>query len=203
MSAGVQRGSLSAAVSYNAPSVSSAAGSNCAASGASSLSVSGVAFSLFGVSAGVRTGGSASGATLWMSGSSVVSRYGSGLGIGVGVVVSAGLQGGSLTLGVSYDAAKVSSVGLLQVAVSGATSVAVFGSSLGDFGASVTGRVGASSAMSSVWSADSVMLCRVSRGVGKPVYVVVSAMRQAGSLSLGMSFAAPQLSSVRDRKSVV
>jgi hypothetical protein len=56
VSALMKIGQLSAAITYNAPSVSSAAGSNCAASGASSVSVSGVAFSLFGVSAVLRAG---------------------------------------------------------------------------------------------------------------------------------------------------
>ena len=127
----------------------------------------------------------------------VVVRCAAGLGAGAGVAVSASLQVGSLTLALSYDAVTVSSVSLLQVAVSGASSVAVFGRSMGVFGASATSRIGVSSTTSSAWAADSAVACRVSRGVGKPAHVAVTAMRQGGSLSLGVSYAAPSLSSVR------
>jgi len=197
VSAGVQRGSLSAAVSYNAPSVSFAGASNGVTSGSLIVTVSGRGLASFGVSAGLRIGVSAASATFWISGSSVVGRCAAGLGAGGGVLISASLQGGSVTLALSYDAVKVSSVSLVQVAVSGASSVDLFGRSIGAFGVSATGRIGWSSAVMSVWAADSVVLCRVSRGVGRPVYAVLSAMRQAGSLSAGVSYAAPTLSSVR------
>jgi hypothetical protein len=131
VSAGVQRGSLSAAVSYNAPSVSSAGPSNGVTSGSLSVTVSGRGLANFGVSAGLRIGVSAASATFWISGSSVVGRCAAGLGAGGGVLISASLQGGSVTLALSYDAVKVSSVSLVQVAVSGASSVDLFGHSIG------------------------------------------------------------------------
>ena len=196
-SLGMQRGSMSAAVSFDAPSVSSAALSNVVTSGFVSVTVVGGGFAVYGGSSGGRMLFSAASATLWISGSSVVARCGAGLGTGGSVAVSVGLQGGSLTLALSFDAVKVSSVSLMAVAVSGASSVEVFGHSIGVVGASAKGRIGASSTMGSAWAADSAVACRVSRGVGKPVHIVVSAMRQIGSLSFGLSFAVPSLSSVR------
>lgn len=58
----------------------------------------------------------------------------------------------------------------------------VFVHSIGAIGVSATGRIGWSSAMMSAWAADIDVLCRVSKDVGRPVYAVLSTMRQAGSL---------------------
>jgi len=135
--------------------------------------------------------------TVWISGSSVVARCGAGLGGGVSVAVSFGVQASGLSLALSYNAATVSSVSLLEVAVSGASLVDIFGQSIGVFSASAAIRIGGSASTSSAWAADSVLTCRVSRGVGKPSHAVLSVMRQAGSLSVGVSFSAPSLSSVR------
>ena len=65
LSAGVQRGSLSAAASYDAPSVSSAGASNVASSGALSVSVSGRGLGVSGASAVGGVGGSAGAASVW------------------------------------------------------------------------------------------------------------------------------------------
>ena len=127
VSADMQRGSLSGAVSYDAPSVSSVAGSNGVTSGSISVTAVGVGFVSYGVSSRVLFGGSAALSTVWISGSSVVARCGAGLGGGVSVAVSFGVQAGGLSLALSYNAATVSSVSLLEVAVSGASLVDIFG----------------------------------------------------------------------------
>ena len=126
-SAGVQRGSVSGAASYNAPSVSSVAGSNGVSSGSIFVTAVGVGFVSYGSSSRVRVGGSAALSTVWISGSSVVARCGAGLGGGVSVAVSFGVQAGGLSLALSYNAATVSSVSLLEVAVSGASLVDIYG----------------------------------------------------------------------------
>jgi len=81
------------------------------------VTVYGLGFASFALSAGVRIGASAASATFWTSWSSVVARCGAGLSAGGAVTVSANLLGGSMTVAVSYDAVKVSAVSLLQVAV--------------------------------------------------------------------------------------
>ena len=129
-------------------------------SGSIFVTAVGVAFVPYGVSAAVRFGGSAAPSTVWISGSSVVARCGAGLGGGVSVAVSVGVQGGSLPLALSYNAVRVSSVSLLEVAASGASLVDIWGRSIGVFGESATSRIGGSASTSSAWAADSVVACR-------------------------------------------
>ena len=86
---------MSAAVSFDAPSVSSVALSNVVTSGFVSVTVVGGGFAVYGGSSGGRMLFSAASATLWISGSSVVARCGAGLGTGGSVAFSVGLQGGS------------------------------------------------------------------------------------------------------------
>ena len=95
----LQRGSLSAAVSYDAPSVSGAGGSssNVASSGAASLTVVGQGgMGVTESSAGAGVGRSACQASVWASSSGVVYKAPGGLLRVTVVIVSAGVLRGSL-----------------------------------------------------------------------------------------------------------
>jgi len=126
VSAGLQSGSLTQAWSYDAAEVSAAGGaSNGPSSGCVSVTVAGQGLGSRGYSGAARvgrgaasegdvTGGTACEASRWLSSSSAVCKVGGGVGggarrgQGLPVVVSAGLQSGSLTQAWSYDAAVVS-----------------------------------------------------------------------------------------------
>ena len=82
-------------------------------------------------SVGVRGGGTAAAATEWVSESSVVCKLSGGAGGSVGVVVSGGARGGSMSAGVSYDEAGVSGVGVRNTGGAAGGSVSVSGAELG------------------------------------------------------------------------
>ncbi len=142
---GLQQGSLTQAWSYDTGAVSSVGGlTNGASSGGLSVSVLGRGYGAAGVSAGMRVGralsdrgmegGSGCEASVWASDSAAVCKVAGGVGgsfrrgWGLPVVVSGGLQQGSLTQAWSYDTGAVSSVGgLTNGASSGGLSVRVWG----------------------------------------------------------------------------
>jgi len=163
VSAGLQSGSLTRAWSYDAAEVSAAGGaSNGPSSGSVSVSVAGQGLGSRGYSGAARvgrgaasegdvTGGTACEASRWLSSSSAVCKVGGGVGggarrgQGLPVVVSAGLQSGSLTQAWSYDAAEVSAAGgASNGPSSGCVSVTVAGQGLGSRGSSGAARVSVS-----------------------------------------------------------
>jgi hypothetical protein len=186
VSSGLQRGSLSAAVSYDAPSVSGAGASNVASSGAASVTVVGCGgFGVSGVSAAGRVGGSAWGGSVWRSDSGLVCRAGAGHGGGGRTVaVSSGLQRGSLSAAVSYDAPSVSGAGASNVASSGAASMTVVGQvGIGLTGSSARSGVGPSACQTSVWASSSGVVCKSAGGLmgGAAAVVSVNLMHVASS----------------------
>ena len=139
---GLQQGSRTQAWCYDGAVVSSVGGaSNGPSSGSSSATVAGFSFGSAGYSGLARvgrgaassadmTGGSACEASTWRSNSVVECRVAGGLGggsplrVGQGLplVVTAGLQQGSLTRAWSYDRAVVSSVALTNGPTTGCAS---------------------------------------------------------------------------------
>ena len=129
ISASLQQASLTQAWSYDAAvRVSSVGvGTNGPSSGSTSATVAGVSFGSAGYSGGARvgrgaassvdmTGGTVCSASTWMSSSSVFCRLAKGRAPfhfewGLPVVVTVGLQQGSLTQAWSYDGAAVSAAG--------------------------------------------------------------------------------------------
>ena len=197
-SSGVQRGSLSAAVSYDAPSVSSAGASNAASSGAASVTVVGQGgMGTSGSSAGARVGHTACQASVWASSSGVACKAAGGLAGGAVGIVSAGQLRGSASALVSYDAPSVSSAAASNAASSGGTSVTVVGrGGAGSSGASSKARVGRTACAASVWSSDSGLVCRSASGRLTDGRVAVSCGLQRGSVSLAVSYDAPVVSGV-------
>jgi len=219
VSAGLQSGSLTQAWSYDAAEVSAAGGaSNGPSSGCVSVTVAGQGLGSRGYSGAARvgrgaasegdvTGGTACEASRWLSSSSAVCKVGGGVGggarrgQGLPVVVSAGLQSGSLTQAWSYDAAEVSAAGgASNGPSSGCVSVTVAGQGLGSRGYSGAARVGRGAASegdvtggtaceASRWLSSSSAVCKVGGGVGggarrgQGLPVVVSAGLQSGSLT--------------------
>jgi fibronectin-binding autotransporter adhesin len=199
VSTGAQGGSLSAAVSYDAVSVSGVGASNVASSGAASVTVVGSGgFGVSGVSAAGRVGGSACVASVWLSDSGLVCRAGAGYGGGGRTLeVSVVMRRGSLSAAVSYDAVSVSGVGVSNVASSGAASVTVVGrGGAGMSGASSKARVGLTACDGSVWLSDSGLVCRSASGRQAGERVVVSSGGQHGSVSVAVSYNAPVVSGV-------
>ena len=136
-------------------------------------------FGVSGVSAAGRVGGSAWGASVWRSDSGLVCRAGAGYGGGGRTLeVSAGLQRGSLSAAVSYDAPSVSGAGgsSSNVASSGAASVTVVGQGgMGVTGSSAGAGVGRSACQASVWASSSGVVCKAPGGLLGGAAGIVSA----------------------------
>jgi len=130
MSVALQQGSLTQAWCYDVVAIRGLIGSsNGACSGDSYVIVSGIRFGNSGFSGGSRlgrsgatddmNGGSSCRASLWQSDSGLVCKSSSGVGVearrgfGLPIVVSIGLQRGSLTQAWSYDVTVVKSVSFI------------------------------------------------------------------------------------------
>ena len=197
VSAGLQQGSLTDAWCYNAPAVRAIGGNhtNGPTSGSVSVTLSGSLFGRQGFSSQGRigrassfdsdmTGGSACEASTWRSDSSTLCKVSAGSGggwpmrrgRGMPVVVSAGLQQGSLTDAWCYNSPLLTSVfqsfngpstGSVVVTVSGLT-LSAFGVSAGALiGRHSTGHVNiiaGSSSISNLWVSDSTVTCKHSSG---------------------------------------
>jgi hypothetical protein len=195
----LRRGSLSAAVSYDAVSVSGVGASNVASSGAASVTVVGSGgFGVSGVSAAGRVGGSACVASVWLSDSGLVCRAGAGYGGGGRTLeVSVVLRRGSLSAAVSYDAVSVSGVGTSNVASSGAASVTVVGrGGMGMAGSSAGARVGHTACQASAWASSSGVVCKAPGGLLRVTVVIASAGVLRGSASALVSYDAVSVSGV-------
>ena len=166
-------------------------------------------------------GGSACEASVWVSDSGVGCKSAGGVGprsgAGLPVVVSAGLQGGSVTRAWSYDGPVVSGVGLTNGPSTGCSSLSVVGQRMGLSGYSggvrvgrmvsgslgghgSTGMEGGSACEASVWVSDSGVGCKSGGGVGPHwgagLPLVVSAGWQGGSLTRAWSYDRAVVSSV-------
>ena len=202
---GLQQGSRTQAWCYDAAvGVSSVSGlTNGPSSGCTSATVAGVSFGSRRYSGGVRvgrhqalptdmTGGTACEASTWESSSAVECKLSAGMGggtfrrpdaAGLPVVVTFGLQQGSLTQAWCYDSAVVS--GMRNASSngpsSGSTFATVAGTGFGSAGYSGRGRVGRHQALpmnmtggtacsASSWRSNSAVECKLSAGMGGGTY---------------------------------
>jgi hypothetical protein len=184
---------LSAAASYDAPSVSSAGVSNVASSGAMSVSVSGRGMGAGGPSAGGRVGGSACAASVWRSDSGLVCRVASGLLVlGSPVVVSSWLQFGSFSRAFSYVKGVLDAKVITVLSSSGSVLIPLSGIS---FASTCPGaRIMSSSTVQSLWISDSSLRLKYAAGLSCSTSIFVSVgVFILGSVSELFSFAAPRI----------
>ena len=208
-------GSLSFAWSYNAVCLSAISVNNVSGTEGFISVVGCGGLGSMGRSAQVRIGGSACGASEWLSDSGILCRGTSaGAGAGLSVAVTAGLQTGSLSFAfvssnnftsvhtnvtaLSYDVACLSSVSASNVPSSGRAIVTVVGrGGFGGIAGSARVRVRGTACGGSLWVSDSGILCqRTSAGAGAGLSVAVTAGLQTGSLSFALSYDVTCLSSV-------
>jgi hypothetical protein len=153
------------------------------------------------------TGGTACEASTWVSDSAASCKVSGGAGggwplrrgRGMPVVVSAGLQQGSLTGAWCYNAAAVRAVGsLTNGPASGSVFLTLSGTSFGfqDVSAVISlGHVRFSSFEQTFWMSDSAVRSKFIAGLGKSLSLVLSSAQQQGLLTQALSFNVPKLSS--------
>jgi len=120
----------SAAFSFESPSISMSVRTNVPASGSSSVTLIGNAYSLFDASASSQVGGTSVHASTWFSVSSIRLKVGSGAFSSLSSVISLKLRS-SLTQLFSYDVSVVSSINVPFLPSSGSVSMTVFGRNYG------------------------------------------------------------------------
>jgi hypothetical protein len=192
---GVLVGTLTKAMSYHAPVVAGVnETTNHAATGGSSMTVSGAHFGTVDTSVKARIGGTAASASVWVSDSAVVARVSAGVGGALRVAVTAGVIVGTVSEASSYDAPSVVSVaGAGTVPTTGQTSITMSGADFGTYSSSVAARAGGTACESSGWVSDSSVICKVPAGSGSALQVSVTTAVQVGTLTKAMNYSAPIL----------
>jgi hypothetical protein len=166
----LNRGALSFAFSYKAPSLSSVASmNNAASSGAVVVSIAGLGMGVGGFSLVSRVGKSTCAASTWRCDSMLLCRVAGGLYGGNIVILSIGIQQGILSAALSYN---VPSVALVaddkkhsNSPITGSFSAFVIGRNFGCSAMTVWNRVTGSACQATHWSSDSCIQLRTSSAV--------------------------------------
>ena len=214
VTAGVQVGTISEAVSYDMPrtqGVSDAAMANRPPTSSDSVSVENVTLTLSAVHYGTsdytvagRVGGlghTACESTEWASDSSLSCLWATGSGGSLRVAVTAGVRVGTLTETLSYDGPALvhyDGSGQEQVhdwqntpAGGGRELVTQAAEALGEAGYSATMRVGATACEFTEWSADTELRCKAPTGVSGTYRLAVTAGMRVGTITEVLSYDAP------------
>eukprot|EP00961_Rhodomonas_salina_P128167 1727265-Rhodomonas_salina.1 len=139
-------------------------------------------------------GGTAAEGSEWVSDSAVVCKTSAGVGASWSVVVTGGMQTGSVTEGLSYDEEMASGVAGANQATGGGGEVTVLGASMGARAGSVGGRLGGTGSEMSGWVSDSSVVCQVGTGAEGSGTVMLTVGMQTGSLTEAVSFEGPMVS---------
>ena len=131
--------------------------------------------------ASLRAGHSACEATAWVSDTSVIaSRIASLTGGSKHVLVTVGLQAGSMTEAWSADDVRLSAI---ERNTTGSAWMTVRGNSIGIFEHTQRGRAGHSACEASTWVSDTSILASLASRAGGSKHVLVTGGHQAGSMT--------------------
>ena len=155
-----------------------------------------------GISGGMRLGQSACGQTGWMSDSGVVCRNAIGADGSRSLVITAGVQSGTMSEALSFDGV---GFGLaMRNAGRGAgavLSLEMTGSEMGGAWSSMSASVGTTACEATTWASSSMLLCRVSAvgsaSGGSAAVMLTAGIVAVGSMTGGMSFDKLGVSAIR------
>lgn len=164
MTSGERVGSMSGAASYDRGMLSSVLGVNRGGTGGGSMSVSGADFGASRYSAGVRVGMTGAQATEWMSDTGLAGKVAMGMEGSLRLLVSSGVEVGSVSGAGSYDGGGLSGIGASNQGTTGGSSVSVWGVGFGTSRYSAGGRVGRTGSQATVWVSESFVVCKVGSG---------------------------------------
>ena len=198
-SVAVQFGSLGGLVSFDKPASAAMAGTcNAPASGASSLTIIGLAFGEVRYSPKAALSSSQTEAMRWTSSSSIAVKISRSLFMALkDAVISIGSRVGSVSSLHSFDVPSLSSIGTNLVASTGSNSVTVVGVNMGSFSGSMKLVLGGSVSSVSVWKSDSNINGKLVRGAGRSLDAVISSAVDAprSRLLALVSYSPPKISS--------
>jgi hypothetical protein len=164
MTVALRVGTRLGALSYDAPSISSIYTGNAPSSGIE-ITISGSGFGASGqISTASRLLGTSSEATVWISSTSLVSRFASGSSQTGRVVVTAGVVVGTTTSFLSYDRPEPQQAWPYNIRNSGRISISITGAEFAFNSYSQKVRITSSACEASAWISDSHLTCRIARG---------------------------------------
>jgi hypothetical protein len=160
------------------------------------VSLTGSSFGHNDYTTSTRTGGSACQATTWVSDSSTLCKITPGMSMALSVSATSGASVGTLSVALSYDKPSVHVLATTNHPAKGLSSITMSGAEFGAMDTTVRSRIGDSACEASVWVSGTSVKCRVPRGVGRTLDVVVTGARQEGALTQAASYDAPTVASV-------
>jgi len=190
-----RHGSVSKALSFNVPSLSSIDAHLVAATGCSSVTAIGANMGSFSVSMKLVLGRSVSSVSTWVSDSSFSGKVAQGAGRSLEAVVSCAVDNerSKMTMAVSFDSPIISSLNS-NAPKSGSTSLTLTGRNFAVFGVSSNPRVHGSTPQGSRWISESCIVVKVSSGL-HAVVVIASVLQTTASSSIFFTYNGASLSS--------
>ena len=192
---GNQIATMDNAFSYRAPSVSSLLPGSLGTSGGSILTVFGANFGIQDLSCQVKVGDTSAPHNVAVSDSSLLVTVPAGRGLGKTVSVTTASLVGSSVATFSYFAPSISNLSPSNTPTSGLLTMSIFGSNFAGFSETPTITLG-STRCASEWVSSTSILCRVPRGVGAGLQVLVNVEGQTVSVTRAWSYNAPAVSSI-------
>jgi sugar lactone lactonase YvrE len=171
ISSGLQLASRSEIFSYDVPLLTTLSSTNMAQFStrliynASISNLEGLQFGNYQSSVGSRAGVSAAELSLWLSSSVVACKTVAGHKRSLHVLVTAGIQEGSVTGAASFDLQSSSRTDTSNVPTVGGLVVSISGSHYGIFEYTARGRAGQTMCEEARWTSDSAVNCKISKGV--------------------------------------
>ena len=166
VTSGERTSTITEVLSYDIHYVTAATRTNIAATGSTSVTISGVSYGHLGRSMAARLGDTAMEETIWVSDTSINSKSGVGARGTLRMVVTAGSHAATLTEAVSYEHALIlSSVKTKNYPLEGGTSMTVFGGVFSPQRATLSVRMGDTVCEATDWSSSyTEILCKPVRG---------------------------------------
>jgi len=191
---------LSLAISFARPRVSSIK-ETAPSSGAVYITVTGSMFSQNYATSWASVGGTAVEQSAWVSFSSLIGKVSAGQDSAQGLMISVGLLYSVSSLMHSYTAPSVlrlvsSCINCSNLPISGAAFVSVLGAGFSTHDSSALSTFAGSAEEASQWLSSSTILSKVSSGLLRSGFMMVSIGLQKGSRTMAFGFDAPIASSI-------
>jgi hypothetical protein len=189
-------GSASFLASYALPVITNWSPALFATTATMSLTIFGSSFGRSSYSQRTRLRQTSSPATNWQSDSRLIGLIPSGFSRNIIIFATTGSNPGSVSTSVFYSTNVISGATNLNLPTTGSVSVTVFGEGLGIALPTVQARIGGSACLTSTWSSESSMFCKVRSGMNIFRDAFLSIEGRNDRMFLLFSYNAPRLISL-------
>jgi len=215
VTAGAAPGSLSAAVSYNNPEISTAVAVNGGTTGGVSLTIAGRGFGQGDLSLASRLGETVMELSFWVSDTAVIARAPEGLARVAAIAVTATLQQGVFAIvtgAFSFDGPVASSIAPGNGGSTGQNVISLYGSNFGQSDSTPAVRLDIRTCRQTVWGcardADghctfTEVTCRAPQGTGPEQYLTVTVALRFSTLTESYTYDLPSANAVEPANSPV